>query len=305
MAYLYANVAFLQMMKQANVVLVYVASLAVGLEFFRLRNIGVLCFILVGTTMNIVGEIQLSLVGCLLQSSSQCFEVSRLILQSMLLSGKGIKLDVLTYNLVVMPLCFLALASFISIEAMFPEKFAVGLKAPAWEEVVKHRYLLLANMLLAFVLNVSIALFIKFSSAISMVLANVLKDIMVVLTSVVLLNEVVSAWQMIGFAVQIIGVFTWSMMKTFQKRFEQGIVSGFAELFVEGFSNTPSMQPVVAALAPRGEQLLPKVRKSPSQNSMQAGKGQGYGGTSDSGEPEESPRIKGDSGGTGGGNNTV
>merc|ERR1719246_409186 len=77
MAYMYATVAFLQFMKEGNVVLVYIASLIAGLEFFKCRALGVLLFIMAATTACIEGELHFSTMGFLIQGSSQIFEVIR------------------------------------------------------------------------------------------------------------------------------------------------------------------------------------------------------------------------------------
>merc|ERR1740117_191907 len=66
-AYLYASVAYLQMLKEANVILVYVFSLAVGLELFVWRNVYILVFILFCTALTVKGELNFSLRGTLIQ----------------------------------------------------------------------------------------------------------------------------------------------------------------------------------------------------------------------------------------------
>merc|ERR1719390_515489 len=48
-AYLYCSLAFLQMMKEANLVLVYVFCVIAGLELFRLNQVGVIIFISIST----------------------------------------------------------------------------------------------------------------------------------------------------------------------------------------------------------------------------------------------------------------
>merc|ERR1719327_2129212 len=62
-AYLHSSVAFLQMMKEANLVLVYVLSLMVALEHFKWRSVIILLFIIAATTMTIVGEVKFSYTG--------------------------------------------------------------------------------------------------------------------------------------------------------------------------------------------------------------------------------------------------
>lgn len=230
MAYLYASVAFLQMMKQSNVVIVYVLSLFCGLEVLRARNVMILLFIIACTTMTITGEIDFSLKAFIIQGSCQIFESSRLVLQSIIL-GAAMKLDALTYNLFVMPCCFCSLLVLLGIDHVSPGLIGDDLQTPALSDFLTNWYLLLPNFALAFLLNISIALFIKYSSAISMVMVSLIKDLFVVLVSVVLMSEVISGQQVIFFILQLSGIFTWSMMKSFPEKFENGVIRGYIALF--------------------------------------------------------------------------
>jgi len=226
MAYMYSSLAFLQMMKEGNVVLVYVGSLFAGLEVFKLRSCCLLTFIWLATMLNIKGEINFSFVGTLIQGASQIFEVIRLVLQAIVLSDHGQKLDSMTYVLVVMPICFLFVALLLALRAC-------GFMASAdttvfqWSYVSGCWHLLLMNALLAFFLNVSIAIFVKHTSAVAMVLAGLVKDSLVVVSSVAFLGEAVSRTQQVGFALQLGGVLVWSLMKRFPHQFEEyGLVGG-------------------------------------------------------------------------------
>jgi len=226
-AYLFASVAFLQMMKQGNVVIVYVLSLMVGLEMLRMRSVALLLFILVCTFMTVDGEINFSLTGFVVQAGSQLLECLRLILQSFLLSG-NMKLDVLTYNLIVMPLCCLVLLVLVVGNHYTNGLLMSGtLNEPTLSDFTTHWKLLLPNFILAFLLNVLIAVYIKVSSAMSMVLTSLLKDVLIVVLSVVMLGELVSQQQTLGFCLQMVGIFAWSMVKTFPKHFEDGFFTGF------------------------------------------------------------------------------
>jgi len=228
-AYLYASVAFLQMMKQGNVVVIYFLSLLAGLETLMLRSVVILLFILMCTCLTVQGEINFSLAGFLVQGGSQLLECLRLILQSIILSG--MKLDVLTYNLVVMPLCFFALLATVWVNHLTDGVLFNGqLTEPSWNDFAMHWKLLLPNFFLAFLLNVLIAIYIKVSSAMSMVLTGLLKDVLIVLLSVVLLSEAVSRQQVVGFVLQVSGIFAWSVIKAFPKYFEDGILAGFLTL---------------------------------------------------------------------------
>jgi len=237
MAYMYATVAFLQFMKEGNVVLVYVASLITGLEFFKMRSLGALLFIMAATSVCIAGELHFSALGFLIQGMSQVFEVIRIVLQTMLLSASGMKLDALTYVLVVMPMCFAVLLG--TMLMLHGLEFAgvpgvVAVPAPSWTELRLALPLLAANAVVAFSLNVTIALFIKNTSAVSMVLAGIVKDCAVVLLSLVIFQETITRNQAIGFAMQLVGVFLWSIMKQFPDVFEEHGVLGALRLVLTG-----------------------------------------------------------------------
>jgi len=226
-AYLHSSVAFLQMMKEANLVLVYTFSLIACLEKFSWRSVGILGFIIFATTMTIHGEVNFSMTGFIIQGTGQVFECCKIVLQAMLLSNAGRKLDALTYVMLVMPLCAVLLAAGMCALTFFPhEHFLV----PDLHHVEQWWPHLLANACVAFVLNVVIALFVKHSSAVAFILAGIVKDAMIVATSFIVLREVITVIQGVGFGLQLAGICLWSMIKTFPDRFEAGILPGIGSL---------------------------------------------------------------------------
>jgi len=229
-AYLHSSVAFLQMMKEGNLVLVYAFSLIACLEKFSWRSIGILAFITFATSLTIHGEMNFSMTGFIIQGTGQIFECCKIVLQCMLLSSAGRKLDALTYVMLVMPLCAVLLTGGICLLMAFPhEHFLV----PEMSQLVQWWPHLLANACIAFGLNVVIALFVKHSSAIAFILAGILKDAMIVATSIMILREMISILQFVGFGLQLVGILTWSLIKTFPQRFEGSVFAGFAS-FVTG-----------------------------------------------------------------------
>lgn len=223
-AYLHSSVAFLQMMKEANLVLVYVFSLIAALERFSWRSVSILAFIIFATTLTIHGEVNFSWTGFAIQGMGQLFECCKIVLQAMLLTSAGRKLDALTYVMLVMPLCAVILAGGICVLTAFPhEHFLV----PDWHHLEQWWPHLLANACIAFLLNVIIALFIKQASAVAFILAGIVKDAMIVATAVVALREVVSLLQTVGFVLQLMGILVWSVIKTFPDRFEHSVAEGF------------------------------------------------------------------------------
>lgn len=228
-AYLHSSVAFLQMMKEGNLVLVYLFSLIACMEKFSYRSVCILAFITFATSLTIHGEMNFSWTGFVIQGSGQLFECGKIVLQAMLLTSAGRKLDALTYVMIVMPLCAVFLALGICALMVFPhENFLV----PSMAQIMVWKWHLLANACVAFCLNVVIALFIKHSSAVAFVLAGIVKDAMIVTTSVFFMREVVSVLQFVGFGLQLFGILVWSLIKSFPNRFEAGVITGFRSFVV-------------------------------------------------------------------------
>mmetsp|Transcript_144271 Transcript_144271/g.402095 ORF Transcript_144271/g.402095 Transcript_144271/m.402095 type:complete len:397 (+) Transcript_144271:91-1281(+) len=222
-AYLHSSVAFLQMMKESNLVLVYLASLAAALEHFRCRNLGLLCAIAFATTLTVKGEVHFSATGFALQGTSQVFESLKIVLQGVLLSAGGVKLDALTYVLLMTPGCLFFLVCLLVYLYVQPvEMMAV----PTWSDIVKWWPLLMANACLAYALNISSALFIKHSSPVAFILAGIVKDAAIVLSGVFFLHEAISRLQACGFALQLSLILVWTTMKTFPDQFEEGVIPG-------------------------------------------------------------------------------
>lgn len=252
-AYLHSSVAFLQMMKEVNIVLVYALSLAFMLERFSMRSCGVLIAIIFATALTIHGEMNFSLRGFCMQGISQIFESVKIVLQAMLLSVHGKKLDALTYVLLVLPLCFVFLSSmwlfllYLEGEGTFARNF----QTPVMSDMVAWWPYLLANSLVAFALNVVIALFMKSSSAVAFILAGIVKDAMIVLAGGVLFRETITAVQTVGFTMQLALIFVWSMIKTFPEAFEHGTIAGFWVLIV-GPQDKSGCTVDASSAAPRG-----------------------------------------------------
>jgi hypothetical protein len=200
---MYCSVAFLQFMKQANVALVFCLSCAVGSQVLDRMKLVVVLWIISGAAMAVHGEIRFVLVGFLIQLGSQLGECSKNVLQEWILSGSEIRLDPLTYNLFMCPICLVVLF-FMNMVTWDPE---IPARLAQWWPY------LLPNALCAFVLNVTIATLIKHTSAMGFILSGVVKDIVIVAGSTFLFGGVLSAQQVLGFTVASFGIFFWSYMK--------------------------------------------------------------------------------------------
>mmetsp|Transcript_156420 Transcript_156420/g.284560 ORF Transcript_156420/g.284560 Transcript_156420/m.284560 type:complete len:374 (-) Transcript_156420:76-1197(-) len=224
-AYLHSSTAFLQMMKEANLVLVYAFSLMFALEVFNWNKGKVLFAIMCATFLTIHGELHFSWLGFVIQVTGQLFESLKIVFQGFVLSSAGYKLDALTYVLLVMPLCFLVLgAMYFCLVFVHPLE---TLQTPKWKDLQIWWPVLLANSCVAFSLNLTIAMFMKYSSPISFIIAGILKDTCIVCVGATMLGEQVSSMQVAGFGLQLVFIGVWSIMKLFPAQFESGIIAGF------------------------------------------------------------------------------
>merc|ERR1719265_2481553 len=110
------------------------------------------------------------------------------------------------------------------------------LKTPAISDLVEWWPLLLANACVAFALNITVAVFMKNSSAVAFILAGITKDAVIVLAGGAFLGELVSTLQIFAFMLQLCLIWTWSLMKMFPAKFENGLIAGLSAL-VNGDDN--------------------------------------------------------------------
>uniref|UniRef100_A0A7S4S7B9 Sugar phosphate transporter domain-containing protein n=1 Tax=Alexandrium monilatum TaxID=311494 RepID=A0A7S4S7B9_9DINO len=202
-AYMFCSVTFLQFMKEANVMLVFLFSCIVGLQgFSRLRCL-VIFWVIVGASISVSGEVHFKWLGFIYQGVSQLAEVSRMIMGEIVLSGR--KLDPLTYNMFLAPICLLVL---------------IVANAVHWSPGTLNDFyewwpLIIANACVAFCLNIIVATVIKECSAVGFVLAGLTKDIAIVLFSALAFHENVTQKQAGAFVITILGVGFWSYMKIY------------------------------------------------------------------------------------------
>jgi len=200
-AYIYCSVAMLQFMKEANVMIVFLISCAVGLQVLNRLRFALIVWVIVGAIISVSGDLQFSLVGIAFQAISQVAECARIVLGEFVLSGR--KFDPLTYTAFMAPTCFgvLLVANI------------VGWNPAVIPAAITHWRLLVANAGVAFLLNVLVAVVIKEISAVGFVLTGLTKDIFIVVLSCVLFGEPITPMQTSAFCMTLAGVGMWSLMK--------------------------------------------------------------------------------------------
>jgi len=201
-AYLYCSVAFLQFMKEANVVLIFLFSALAGLQVVNRQRLLVICWVILGSSMCVSGELHFVFIGFAIQGVSQLAECMRAVIAEMVLTGRDFRLDPLSYTFFVAPVCLavLAVGTAVTWDPAIPADVATW-----WP-------CLIPNACLAVCLNVAIASVIQETSAVGFVITGMVKDIALVCFSSAFFHETITYYQWLAFMVTLSGVFFWSYM---------------------------------------------------------------------------------------------
>lgn len=198
-AYLYLSVAFIQMLKATTPVAVLIASWAMSLDNPSRNILANVSFIVFGVVLASWGEIDFQLGGVIYQVLGIGFEATRLVMVQRLLSAAEYKMDPLVSLYYFAPVC----ASM---------NFCIFLATEAWkitlDDIVNQVGLLklLANACVAFGLNVSVVFLIGRTSSLVLTLCGVLKDILLVVLSIVIWGTTVTLLQFVGYSVALGGL---------------------------------------------------------------------------------------------------
>ncbi|KAK3945087.1 triose-phosphate transporter family-domain-containing protein [Diplogelasinospora grovesii] len=201
--YLYLSVAFIQMLKSAAPVAVLFVGWAWGVENPTLRRLLNIVVIVAGVALASFGEIDFSWAGFLFQLGGIWFEAMRLVLIQILLSEDGQKMDPLVSLYYYAPVC--AVMNIIIAIVSEAHKFDLA-------DAAKAGYgLLLLNAMVAFILNVSSVFLIGKTSGLVMTLTGILKNILLVIASVMIWHTAISGLQFFGYSVALAGLVYYSV----------------------------------------------------------------------------------------------
>eukprot|EP00884_Botryococcus_braunii_P014630 jgi/Botrbrau1/23168/Bobra.0041s0019.1 len=214
-AYLYLSVSFIQMLKALMPVCVFVVGSIVGTETYSLSTLFHMLIISAGVATASYGEINFVLVGVIFQLGSLVTESIRLTMVQIILQKRNLKLNPITTLSYVAPCCcaFL-LVPFVLLELPRLSKDPDVRFEPA---------IMLSNAFAAFALNVAVFLLIGKTSALSMNLAGVVKDWMLIGLSALLYHSPVTQLNIIGYTVAFAAVcwYNYRKIKGMQKAAER------------------------------------------------------------------------------------
>ncbi|KAJ8420403.1 hypothetical protein Cgig2_016817 [Carnegiea gigantea] len=213
-AYLYISVAFAQMLKAVMPVAVFILGVAAGLEVMSCRMLLIMSVISFGVVIASYGEISINWIGVVYQMGGVVGEALRLIFMEILVKRKGIKLNPISIMYYVSPCSAVCLL----IPWIFLEKPKIDANA-TWNFPVS---VLMLNSLCTFALNLSVFLVISHTSALTIRVAGVVKDWVVVLLSALLFADTkLTGINLLGYGIAIAGVAAYNNHKL-KKEASQG-----------------------------------------------------------------------------------
>ncbi|XP_021729365.1 probable sugar phosphate/phosphate translocator At3g14410 [Chenopodium quinoa] len=213
-AYLYISVAFAQMLKAIMPVAVFILGVAAGLEVMSCRMLLIMSVISLGVVVASYGEISISWVGVVYQMGGVVGEALRLIFMEIFVKRKGLKLNPISIMYYVSPCSALCLF----IPWLFLEKPIMDANG-LWNFPP---LVLILNCLCTFALNLSVFLVISHTSALTIRVAGVVKDWVVVLMSALIFADTkLTLINLFGYGIAIAGVVGYNNHKL-KKEASQG-----------------------------------------------------------------------------------
>lgn len=198
LTYLYLSVAFIQMLKATTPVAVLLSGWALGISQPNLKQFLNVSAIVIGVIIASIGEIHFVTIGVLYQIGGVLFEALRLTMVQRLLSSADFKMDPLVSLYYFAPICAVMNGVVALIwevpRCSMAEVYNVGL------------FTFFLNGLCAFMLNVSVVFLIGKTSAVVLTLCGVLKDIMLVVASMMIWGTQVTAIQFFGYSIALGGM---------------------------------------------------------------------------------------------------
>ncbi|PKA53360.1 putative sugar phosphate/phosphate translocator [Apostasia shenzhenica] len=204
-AYIYLSVSFIQMLKALMPVAVYSISILFSKETFRTSTMANMISISLGVAIAAYGEAHFNAWGVFLQLGAVAFEATRLVLIQVLLSSKGITLNPITTLYYVAPCCLVFLA--------LPWAL-VELPTLRSTSSFHLDFLIFGtNSSCAFALNLAVFLLVGKTSALTMNVAGIVKDWLLIAFSWSVIRDRVTTINLFGYGIAFLGVAYYNHIK--------------------------------------------------------------------------------------------
>lgn len=226
-AYLFISVAFIQMLKALMPVATLVMAVICGTDKLRWDIFLNMVLVSIGVVVSSYGEIHFNIVGTVYQVTGIFAEALRLVLTQVLLQKKGLTLNPITSLYYIAPCSFV----FLFVPWYLLEKPGMEVS-----QIQFNFWIFFSNALSALALNFSIFLVIGRTSAVTMRVAGVLKDwILIALSTVVFPESTITTLNIVGYAIAISGVIMYNYLKVKDVRASQLPIENLAERTAKEF----------------------------------------------------------------------
>ncbi|THU49110.1 hypothetical protein C4D60_Mb06t06090 [Musa balbisiana] len=204
-AYLHISVAFIQMLKALMPVATFLMAVICGTDKLRCDVFLNMVLVSVGVAISSYGEIHFNVIGTAFQVTGIFAEALRLVLTQVLLQKKGLTLNPVTSLYYIAPCSFL----FLFIPWYVLEKPGMEIS-----QIQFNFWIFFSNALCALALNFSIFLVIGRTGAVTIRVAGVLKDwILIALSTIVFPESTITGLNIIGYAIALCGVVMYNYLK--------------------------------------------------------------------------------------------
>ncbi|KAL7210725.1 hypothetical protein ACSBR1_032138 [Camellia fascicularis] len=212
-AYLHISVAFIQMLKALMPVATFVMAVLCGTDKLRWDVFLNMVLVSVGVVVSSYGEIHFNVVGTVYQVTGIFAEALRLVLTQVLLQKKGLTLNPITSLYYIAPCSFM----FLFVPWFFLENPGMEVS-----QIQFNFWIFFSNAICALALNFSIFLVIGRTGAVTIRVAGVLKDwILIALSTVVFPESTITGLNIIGYAIALCGVVMYNYLKVKDVRSSQ------------------------------------------------------------------------------------
>ncbi|KAK6118645.1 hypothetical protein DH2020_047637 [Rehmannia glutinosa] len=212
-AYLFISVAFIQMLKALMPVATFLMAVICGTDKLRCDLFLNMVLVSFGVVISSYGEIHFNVVGTVYQVTGIVAEALRLVLTQVLLQKKGLTLNPITSLYYIAPCSFVFL---------FIPWYLLEMPGMDVSQIQFNAWIFLSNALCALALNFSIFLVIGRTGAVTIRVAGVLKDwILIALSTVIFPESTITKLNIIGYAIALCGVVMYNYLKAKDVRSSQ------------------------------------------------------------------------------------
>jgi hypothetical protein len=204
-AYLFISVAFIQMLKALMPVATFVMAAICGTDKLRCDLFLNMLLVSVGVVVSSYGEIHFNVIGTVYQVTGIFAEALRLVLTQVLLQKKGLTLNPVTSLYYIAPCSFL----FLFVPWYVLEKPGMDLS-----QIQFNFWIFFLNAICALALNFSIFLVIGRTGAVTIRVAGVLKDwILIALSTIIFPESTITGLNITGYGIALSGVVMYNYLK--------------------------------------------------------------------------------------------